>query len=230
MTKTLDLYTVIYNDEDFLPYFLEYYSFVDRMTFIDSNSTDRTIQILKDFATADHPNVRLIQSGATWWDWNLLHPYRNHIWKDSEMDIILFPDCDEIFYHPSGLRWYLENTDYDVYEMQGFEMVAPRLPDGSILKVNKGVPFQVYNKFTIFKNGIDIKFPSAHTYCSPSPSVCKGEIKLLHYRNLGIELMKKRRDREKARLSKNFKYRAAHTDKEIKERFEKLTKEAVKVI
>lgn len=226
-----DLYTFIYNDEDFLPYFLEYYKFVDRMTFIDSASSDRSHEILNEYALRkDTPTIRMVQTSLTWWDWEVLHPYRNHIWKDSKMDYILFPDCDEIFYHHLGLKKFLEGRNFDIYEMDGYEMVADRPPDGSILNVKKGVHHAIYNKSMIFKPTVQITFPSAHVRCSPSANVNMGEVKLLHYRNLGLPLMKKRRDREKSRLPHRFKFRTIHTDIDIKRRFDKLKAEAVNVI
>lgn len=227
--KTLDLYTFIYNDEDFLPYFLEYYSFVDRMTFIDSGSTDKSLSILEEFSDRYNGFVRICQTGATWWDWDLLHPYRNQIWNDSKMDYILLPDCDEIFYHEEGLRNFLEKRNFDIYEMDGYEMVG-ELPEGSILKVNKGVHHAVYNKSTLFNPKVDIWFPSAHVRCSPSANVNMGEVKLLHYRNLGIDLMKKRRDRERARLPKGFRARTIHTDEYIENRFASLKRDSQIVI
>jgi hypothetical protein len=114
--------------------------------------------------------------------------------------------------------------------MDGYEMVADSPPKGSILQVNMGVHHAVYNKSTLFSPKVEIWFPSAHIRCSPSANVNMGEVKLLHYRNLGLPLMCKRRDRERDRLPKNFKLRTIHNDEYIKNRFEQLKRDAIKVI
>ncbi len=60
------------------------------------------------------------------------------------MDYILFPDCDEFFYHPNGLKQYIEKNRYLVYMMQGFEMVSEKFPEGNILDIKTGYPMFIY--------------------------------------------------------------------------------------
>lgn len=197
-----------------LPHFLDYYSFVDQMTFIDSGSNDRSIELIEQFSGSWDGNVRICQTGITWWDHDELHKYRDNIWRGSKMDLVLFPDCDEIFYHPLGLRKFLEKTKNDLYHLQGFEMVSETFPS-SILDVKIGYPFFTYNKAMVFNPTIDIHFPNAHLVCSPTVNVNLGEIKLLHYRYMGSVHMRFRRDREASRLPKNCRYRHIDTDDEI---------------
>jgi len=225
----LDLYTFIFNDEDILPYFLDYYSFVDRMNFIDSGSTDKTHEILKDFSDNYEGLVTVYQTGLTWWDHEVLHSYRNNIWRNSRADYVLFPDCDEFFYHKMGLKEYLQESENDLFHMQGFEMVG-HLPKGKITEVKRGVPYFMYNKATIFNPKIDIYFPNAHLVCSPTANVNLGELKLLHYRNMGVPLMIKRIERERSRLPANCSYRAFHSDEQLKKRYNELMKNAIDVI
>lgn len=217
----IDLYTFIYNDADILPFFLKYYSFVDRMTFIDSGSNDDSIRILKDYATEDKPEVRVTQTGLTWWDHEKLHIYRNEIWRNSTYDYIFFPDADEFFYHPD-IKKYIEKSKNDIYEMCGFDMISDKFPapGSDILSIKTGMYFQIYNKSTIFKPTCDIQFLNAHIRYSSSTSVDFGNIKLLHYRYLGLDHVKKRRDREKSRLPKNYRARQAQTDEWLKNRFD----------
>jgi hypothetical protein len=111
-------------------------------------------------------------------------------------------------------------------------MVADRFPDpdSNILDIRQGMYFQIYNKSTFFRPGIDIQFLNAHLRYSPSTSVDFGNIKLLHYRYLGLEHMKWRRDREKARLPKGFKGRQIHTDQWLAARFKYVKENSMRVI
>lgn len=225
--RTIDLFTFVYNDEDFLPYFLNYYSFVDSMTFIDSGSTDNTLAIIKKFAIPSNPIVKIAQTGLTWWDHHALHEFRNEIWRGSKADLVFFPDCDEIFYHPD-IKNFLNITKFDIYQMEGFEMVSDKMPEGSILTVNTGVPFHVYDKSTIFNPRIEIEFLNAHLRYSRCTNVDMGNIKLLHYRSLGVPYMLKRRDRIKARTPRG--YIQIDSDETVRQKHARLMKDARRVI
>lgn len=186
MGKKIDLYTFIFNDAAFIPFFLDYYEpIADRMTFIDSGSTDGSLDLLK--------NHRVYQTGLDWWDWDSLHWMRQNIWKESNYDLIMFPDLDEILYKPD-LRNFLENTDYDIYHMQGFQMVSRTFPrkGENILSYKKGIPLPLHNKYMIFKPDANIQFPDAHYITTDSNNISEFDIKLLHYKFLGADHMVKR--------------------------------------
>lgn len=186
MGKKIDLYTFIYNDAEFIPFFLDYYEKIaDRITFIDSGSTDGSLDLVRKHRT--------YQTGLDWWDWDSLHWMRQNVWKESSYDLIMFPDLDEIFYHPD-LKNFLNNTNYDIYHMQGFQMVSRIFPakGDNILNYKKGIPLPLHNKFMIFKPNADIHFPDAHFINTNSSNVSEFDIKLLHYKFLGAEHMVKR--------------------------------------
>jgi len=222
--KKIQLYTIVYNREDILPFFLNYYSFVDKMTFIDSNSTDKTLELVKDH--------EVIQTGITWYDHWALHNFKNVIWRwrKTDADIILFPDSDEFFYK-ENLREFLEITDYDFYRLEGYEMVSNTYPavGTNILDIKTGVKCLPFNKSMIFKNGLDIVFPNAHQALCESKNYNDGDIKLLHYRYLGLDAMKRRRD---AALSRSFnpQYMDHPSDATLESEFNILLKEAIQVI
>ena len=222
--KKIQLYAIVYNGEDILPFFLDYYSFVDKMTFIDSNSTDNTLRLIKDH--------EVIQTGLTWYDHWALHNYRNTIWrhKKTDADIIFFPDVDEFFYK-ENLREFLEITDYDFYHLRGYEMVSDTFPKvgTNILNIKMGVECPPFNKYTIFKNGLDIVFPNAHEVLCESKNYSDGDIKLLHYRYLGVDAMKKRRDVAVSRNLDSF-YMNYQSDTYLALELERLLKEAKQVI
>ncbi len=231
--KKYQLFTYIYNDEDILPFFLDYYKWVDQMTFIDSNSNDRTLDILQEFANTWDGELRLIQTACNFYDIELLHEYRNLVWHDSKFDLVLFPDCDEFFYTANGIKNYLDNTKFDIYECEGFEMVCEKMPKigTKITDIKTGVRHHVFNKSTIFNPKIDIEFLNAHLRYSRCKNVdLSGSVKLLHYRSLGLDLVMKRNKRTADRVPKGYRVHKPESDAIIKARFYNWLKQATAVI
>lgn len=193
--KRIELFTFVYNDEDLLPFFLDHYgSMVDKMTFIDSGSTDATLQLIKDH--------EVVQTGLTWWDWGALHKIRQTIWKSSKYDLVMFPDLDEFFYR-KNLRNFLEITSFDIYQMEGFQMVSKYFPakGSSIFNIKKGVPLPLHNKYMIFNPRLpDLELPDAHFISCSSTNISRLEIKLLHYKYLGVDNMMRRTKLVKSRV------------------------------
>jgi hypothetical protein len=200
----LDLYTYCYNDEAFMPFFLDYYlPVVDRITFIDNGSTDKTIKIIKNAAVKNGPVIRLAESGMTFWDWDYGLVIRNNIWKDSDYDLMMWADLDEIIYKPD-LRKFLENSKFDIYQTEGFDMVSKKFPKkgSNILDIKTGIRAGLEDKFLIWRRGSKIESVTAHSIKDTKEKVCKGQIKCLHYKYLGVDIMVHRAADIKARVPK----------------------------
>jgi glycosyltransferase involved in cell wall biosynthesis len=200
----IDLYTYCYNDEDFMPFFLSYYTpIVDRITIVDNGSTDDTLKIIKECAKKCDTIIKIVHSGMKTWDWDLGLVIRNSIWKKSRYDIIMWADLDEIIYHPTmNLRKFLYQNHYDIYQTKGYDMVSstyPR-PGTSILDIKMGTPAPLEDKYLIWRRGSDIKSVTAHSIEMTSEKICRGEILLLHYKYLGVNAMVKRAAAIKARV------------------------------
>ena len=232
----IELYTFTYNDSALIPFFLRHYEpIVDRMTFIDSGSNDGSLSLLKDH--------RVIQTGLTWWDWDKLHWTRQNIWKGSEYDLVLFPDLDEFFYRPE-LRKFLEQNSFDIYQLEGYQMVSRNFPTkgSNILNINCGVRLPLYDKYTIFNPKADVRFPNAHRVETTSNNICRYQIKLLHYKFLGVDHMLKRAQEVQERVPKNSYCQVIEGNilqkfsgfvknrQEYKEEIENLIKEAKPII
>jgi hypothetical protein len=219
--KRIELYTCVTNQKDFLPFFLDYYSFVDKMTFIDSGSKDGTLELLKDH--------EVIQTGLKWFDIWALHNYKNTIWKGSKADLIFFPDLDEIFYK-DNLREFLEDNNYDYYQFKGYDMVSKEYPKlgTNILDIKTGVLFPSMNKNMIFNPSIDISFLNAHHIITKSTNYCAGEVKCLHYRWLGVDAMLKRKRTLIANTLKG--YMPFPSDESLISDYNKILREATVVI
>lgn len=232
----IELYTFTYNDSALIPFFLRHYEpIVDRMTFIDSGSNDDSLDLLK--------NHRVIHTGLTWWDWDKLHWTRQNIWKGSDYDLVIFPDLDEFFYRPE-LRKFLEQNHFDIYQMEGYQMVSRNFPANrsNILDINKGVRLPLYDKYTIFNPKADVRFPNAHHVETTSNNICRYQIKLLHYKFLGVDHMLKRAQEVQERVPKNSYCQVIEGNilqkfsgfvknrQEYKEEIENLIKEAKPII
>jgi hypothetical protein len=201
--KTIEIFTFVYNDEDLLPFFLSYYApLVDRITFMDSGSTDKTLSIIRKYSLCF--NVRVLQTGLTWWDWDAGHMIRCNIWKGSSYDLIMLPDVDEIFYRPN-LREFFDTTDFDIYQLEGWQMVSRTFPkpNTNLMSINKGERITLYDKFSIFKPTAQIKMTSNHEIAPTTATIIKGQIKLLHYKFVGVDFLLKRAEAIKYRVPKD---------------------------
>jgi glycosyltransferase involved in cell wall biosynthesis len=197
----LESYTFVLNDEKMLPFFLNYYTpIVDCMNFMDSGSTDNTVEIIKSYGH------KVTQTGLKFWDWDKMRDIYQNIWKSSKADYVFLMDVDEFFYH-SNLRAFLEESkdNIDIYQMEGYQMVANKFPvsNTNIFDINIGVRLPLYDKSTIFNPRVDIYHENAHEIVTTSKRICRRVIKLLHYKFLGKEILMKRTELVKARVPKN---------------------------
>lgn len=201
MRKKIELFTWTFNDEDMLPFYLDYYApLVDRMTVIDDGSTDKTLDILKKYGHCF--DITVIKTGKTWWDWDTGHLLRKNIWKGSKYDLIILADVDEIFYKV-GLRDFLDNTNFDIYQLEGWQMVSKEFPKygtDDLLDIKLGSKWNLYDKFSIFKPSANIKMLNNHEIGKTNDSISRKEIKLLHYKFLGVDVLTKRAEGIKARV------------------------------
>lgn len=180
----IELYTFTFNDEKLIPFFLDHYSFVDRMTFIDSGSSDRTLELLKGH--------NIIQTGLKKYDIPALTTIKNTIWKKSKHDLILFPDLDEIIHIDSDLRTFFETTNADIYLCEGYEMLSRNFD----LNTKQGIQSDWYNKVVAFKPQSNIQFTEgSHRAIFSHGLNVNQDLKLLHYKYLGIDNLIERRQK-----------------------------------
>ena len=125
------------------------------MTFLDSGSTDKTLKLLE--------NHEVFQTGLTWWDWDECQKIRDTIWRQSDYDLVFFPDVDEFLYK-ANLREFLEENSYEIYQTEGFQMISNEFPKPGtdILHINTGIPLPLHNKYAIFNPKADLSFLDAH--------------------------------------------------------------------
>jgi hypothetical protein len=188
----VELYTITWNERRILPFFLEHYEpWVDRFIVFDDQSDDGTAETL-----ARHPKVDLrafppkgssfvLTARALW----------QQVWKESRgrAQWVVVTNVDEFFYHPAGMRAYLERCTAEgvtIIHPRGYEMVGDRFPKpGSSLprELPMGVPMFGQDKRQLFAPDavVEINFEPGRHSCSPTGTVVEPttvEAALLHYK------------------------------------------------
>lgn len=133
----IDVFTICYNEEVLMPYFLRHYStFCDRITIYDNQSTDRTVEIAKQ-----NSKVKVISynSDNKIRD-DIYRQIKNNCWKQSDADWVIVCDMDEFVYMvPGDTRM----NDYTIIKPRWWEMISDHLPEteGQIYEeISYGVP------------------------------------------------------------------------------------------
>jgi glycosyltransferase involved in cell wall biosynthesis len=187
-----------YNEENILPHLLRHYlSFCERVTILDNNSTDRSVEIVNSF-----PNTDVIPYDSN----NEFHDgvhvnLKNHVWKSSVgyADYVILGDTDEFLYHENMIDFLIDAKEKGItlFKPEGYHMVADEnfklnADDNIFEMVKKGVRTPVLDKPMIFDCNkiININYgfgchsaqPQGEIIVSTDPS-----LKMLHYKFLGIK-------------------------------------------
>lgn len=212
------LYCICRNEEKILPYFLRHYTpWVDKLIFYDGKSTDSTRQIIQAEPKAE---LRDWPGSDELCDDEFLD-FAHVKWREARglAEWVIWVDADEFLYHPeilSLLRGYL-NAGIQVPRIDGYTMVSDKFPTttGQIYEeVRRGFPDPIWAKPAIFRHmiqwtmgrhGIDF------TTCNPVLSE-RAEIKLLHFRGLGIEYVRERHRRNWERVPERCRVRSLGTN------------------
>lgn len=201
-----------WNEEKILPYTLDYYSnFCEKIFIYDNMSDDNSDEIYKNY-----PKVEVIK-------WNSDNEINelNYIkiktesYKErsrgGEVDWVIVCDCDEFLYHPNLINVLKDykNKGVTVPKVCGHDMVSEIFPeyDGKLLtdKVKIGSNrYQPMCKNIIFNPNLDVNYGiGAHSFsCNNAIFSNTEELKLLHYKFLGKDYVKKLYIDRAKRLSK----------------------------
>jgi glycosyltransferase involved in cell wall biosynthesis len=186
-----------YNEANILPHLLKHYlAFCEQVTILDNNSTDNSVEIIKSF-----PNTDIIP-----WDSKdelndaLYLKLKNHVWKSSVgvADYVIVGDTDEFLYHENMIDFLIQSKQkgVTVFRPVGYHMVADedlnlKIDDDLIKIVNKGVRAEVLDKLMMFDcNKIsNINYSIGCHSARPEGEVVLSdkELKMLHYKFLGLE-------------------------------------------
>ena len=206
-------YAVCWNEEKMLPFMFDYYGqFVDHFTIYDNFSDDNSEAII-----LSHTNVEIkkFSMGGEINDY-IYQDIKNNCWKRSrgKADYVIVCDTDEFIYHTDihQALILLKNNKYSIVKPFGYNMYSTNYPvyDSHQLltdKVKRGIRVPLFDKCILFDPHaiVEINYkPGAHE-CYPWGRVKtyrNEDIKLLHYKNIGLEQLLERNRVYVSRLSK----------------------------
>lgn len=178
------VYTMPYNCEAWLPHFLRYYAFAEKIVVYDNESTDNTRNVAESPAWANVV-VRSLGSGDQYRD-DILMVVKNHLWKEARYlaDWVIVVDPDEFMYHERGLPTYLDEQKVlgnTLLLGTGLEMFSKSFPsdDKSIVETIKtGYRNDIYSKPLIFNPAalVDINYINGCHECSALGNVRLNEL------------------------------------------------------
>lgn len=206
MSLKIDVYSIMRNEIEIIPYFLRHYeTFADRIFVWDDGSNDGTREILDA-----HPKVKVLPLSLGRCDDDY---FISHLWPQykgisrGNADWVMCVDADEFIYHSNIIAKIeeLSSKGFKRVFCYGYTMYHPTFPttDGQIYdEVKIGVPDRWSNKTVLFTPDLKMKWSRGRHRCNHlSENVTAREntgIHILHFRYLGWDYY---RDRTKKNLS-----------------------------
>ncbi|MEM4655327.1 MAG: glycosyltransferase family 2 protein [Thermosphaera sp.] len=210
------VYTVCFNEELILPHFLNYYSRIaNKIVIYDNQSTDQSVNI-----ATSYPNVELrsFDTGGKVSELTLTNIRRN-CWKEEKSDYVIVCDADEFLYVKDLQEFLAKHHDYDVFRPVGFNMVSNKFPTdyGKLIteQVKSGAYAPAFSKMVLFKpetvreigygpgshKAYPVGFKQLKVYDALQNNA---DLKLLHYKFLGLDYVTKRYAFLSSRLGEEY--------------------------
>ena len=190
----IELFTISYNEEKILPFFLKHYAkFCHAINVYDNMSTDNSLDILRNFKETD-VNIISYDTGSKLND-SVYLDIKNNCWKHSTADYVIVVDADEFLYHTDIIN-FLKNTKKSIYKPVGYDMCSEKFPENDLFNdVTTGVRSVNYDKICIFDPSKieNINYVlgchQAHpTYTQTvDPIYISNDLKMLHCKNLSFD-------------------------------------------
>lgn len=206
-------YAVCWNEEKMLPFMFDYYEqFVDHFTIYDNYSDDNSEEIIRS-----RKNTEIIRFKSDGFNDTIHQDIKNNCWKKSrgKADYVIVCDMDEFIYHPQMTLCLgqMQQHGLSLSRPRGFDMYNEIFPQHDNVHqltviVRTGIASKKYSKSILFDPHriVEINYEPGCHFCHPVGCVRSSddeELKLLHYKNIGIDAMIKRNREYARRLSKS---------------------------
>jgi len=193
----IDVYAICWNEERMMPFFLRHYAdFARKIVVFDNHSTDSTRELAAEYPQTE---VRSFGSARDCCGEMERMAIRQIAWQESRghADWVAVVDCDEFLWHPSLLAYLTScrSRQVTIPRPTGYEMVGPAFPEGSGRiheQVQTGIRAPYMDKWIVFAPD-SIEAMNFHVGCHRAEPVGdivfddNPELKLLHYKHLGLE-------------------------------------------
>lgn len=223
------LYCIFSNEAELLPFFLRHYApQVDRLIMFDNGSTDNSRALIHAYKNGEvfkYPSNQAVMDsvGMTYF---ASHKYRE---ARGQADWVLWVDCDEFLWSgPIALRELLRGYQQQgirAVQSVGYQMLSNEFPtsDAPLTdQIRYGIADREYDKVSAFDPALDVTWRPGRHVCNIDGNVTayRGELRLLHYRFIGLDFWQRRNaynyaHRSEAEIASNRSYHAApeHTGK-----------------
>lgn len=206
---TIDVFTVCYNEELMLPYFIRHYlSFCENIYIYDNYSTDKSEEIARQY---EHVHIEKFDTGNEFRE-DITIDLKNNCWKKSKADLVIVCDLDELLYHNNMVRFLkrFKSKGYSIARPIAYDMFSENVPTGNgqiYEEIYRGNLNMFMSKMILFDphqlNEINFE-PGCH-YAIPEGHVKLYQkdlaLKLLHFKYLSLDYVKDRNKMYQARLS-----------------------------
>jgi glycosyltransferase involved in cell wall biosynthesis len=204
----IEVFTLTYNNEKMLRYFLRHYStFCNKITVFDNQSTDNTVSVAKEYGA-----VVIEYDTKNTFDEATLVDICNSCWEDSNADWVIIVAVDEFIYHPDIIK-ILEKVEGTIIRLPFYNMFADKFPetDGQIYDevvmgtlAPTGKPLSLFRPYALLSTNYD---PGGH---NANPIGCivveqNSGIKVLHMSCLGKDYVREHNRIGASRLSEQNK-------------------------
>lgn len=222
---TVHVFSIVWNEQYMLPYFLRHYStFADRIFIINDHSTDNTVQIAKAHPKA-HPKVQLLDFGYSRGlnedDFSRCFEESYKKYSRGLADWVMCVDADELIYNKDiiGALTNARQQGRRVLKTTGYTMMSEKLPStsGQIYEESPyGLRARGYDKEIVFDPELDVKLSDGrHSIeVANGQKPVKAKLALLHYRYLSRDYLIERTKNIFARMDmsddiKNYRLKRA---------------------
>lgn len=237
--NNLTVYTITYNEEIMLPFFIKHYRKLFpncEIVIYDNESTDNTVKIAKE-----NNCIVLTYSTNNQLSDSTYLKIKNNCWKDSNTKWNLICDCDELCEITLEDLKKEDSKGTTIIQFEGYDMVNRSNDEDNIdiENIKYGVRNYSYDKTTLFNKEkiTDINYaPGCHSCYAHGEIIYPSKTyRLLHYKYIGQNFLIDRYKNFNQRLSqenKNLRWGIQYTyEKEkIIEHFKKVQKESTLLI